>query len=112
VRALENWLIDTLAALGVRGERRDGQIGVFVGEAKIASIGIRVSHWVSFHGVSLNVDPDLEHFSGIVPCGLSTPATSLAALGVDADMQRVDRALQSAFEEVFGAISANSCRAP
>jgi lipoyl(octanoyl) transferase len=112
VRALENWLIDTLAALGVRGERRDGQIGVFVGEAKIASIGIRVRHWVSFHGVSLNVDPDLEHFSGIVPCGLSTPATSLAALGVDADMQRVDRALQSAFEEVFGAISANSCRAP
>ena len=59
--------------LGVEGERREGQIGVFVGEAKIASIGIRVRHWVSFHGVSLNVDPDLKHFAGIVPCGLTSP---------------------------------------
>jgi lipoyl(octanoyl) transferase len=110
VRALEAWLIATLARLGVEGERREGQIGVFVAEAKIASIGIRLRHWVSFHGVSLNVDPDLQHFAGIVPCGLSAPVTSLAALGVSADMQRVDAALRSAFEEIFGAISANACR--
>ena len=110
VHALEDWLIATLARLGVEGERREGQIGVFVGEAKIASIGVRVRHWVSFHGVSLNVDPNLEHFAGIVPCGLTSPVTSLAALGVDTDMQRVDAALRSAFEEVFGVVSANACR--
>ena len=110
VHALEDWLIAALALLGVKGERCEGQIGVFVGEAKIASIGVRLRHWVSFHGVSLNVDPDLEHFSGIVPCGLTAPVTSLAALGVDPDMQRVDKALRIAFEEVFGAVSASSCR--
>ena len=110
VHALEDWLIATLARLGVRATRRDGQIGVLVGEAKIASIGVRLRHWVSLHGVSLNVDPDLEHFSGIVPCGLTSPVTSLAALGADTDMQRVDAALRSAFEEIFGAVSANSCR--
>jgi lipoyl(octanoyl) transferase len=110
VHALEDWLIATLARLGVEGERREGQIGVFVGEAKIASIGIRLRHWVSFHGVSLNVDPDLSHFAGIVPCGRTSPVTSLAALGVDTDMQRVDAALRSAFEEIFGRVSANSCR--
>ena len=110
VRALEDWLIATLACLGVEGERRAGQIGVFVGEAKIASIDIRLRHWVSFHGVSLNVDPDLEHFSGIVPCGLTSPVTSLAALGVDPDMQRVDAALRASFGEIFGPVSANSCR--
>jgi lipoyl(octanoyl) transferase len=110
VHALEDWLIATLACLGVEGERREGQIGVFVGEAKIASIGVRLRHWVSFHGVSLNVDPNLEHFAGIVPCGLTSPVTSLAALGVDADMDRVDAALRASFEEVFGALSANACR--
>jgi lipoyl(octanoyl) transferase len=112
VHALENWLIATLERLGVEGERREGQIGVFVGEAKIASIGIRVRHWVSFHGVSLNVDPDLEHFAGIVPCGLNAPVTSLAALGIDTDMQRVDGALRSAFEETLGPVSANWSQAP
>ena len=110
VHALEHWIIAALARLGVEGERRDGQIGVFVGEAKIASIGVRLRRWVSFHGVSLNVNPDLEHFAGIVPCGLTSPVTSLAALGTDTDMQRVDAALRSAFEEIFGAVSANSCR--
>jgi lipoyl(octanoyl) transferase len=112
VRALEDWLMATLARLGVEGERHEGQIGIFVGEAKIASIGIRLRHWVSFHGVSLNVDPDLEHFSGIVPCGLTTPVTSLAALGIEADMGRVDAALRAGFEEIFGggAINANPCR--
>ena len=112
VHALEDWLIATLARLGVEGEAHEGQIGVFVGEAKIASIGIRVRHWVSFHGVSLNVDPDLEHFAGIVPCGLNAPVTSLAALGIDTDMQRVDAALRSAFEETLGPLSANWSRAP
>jgi len=112
VHRLEDWLIATVARLGVEGERHEGQIGVFVGEAKIASIGIRVRHWMSFHGVSLNVDPDLAHFSGIVPCGLKAPVTSLAALGIHADMERVDTALHDSFDEVFGttAISANSCR--
>ncbi len=114
VRALENWLIATLARLDVNAARREGQIGVFVGEAKISSIGIRLRHWVSFHGVSLNVDPDLEHFAGIVPCGLTSPVTSLAALGIGADMETVDQALRAAFEEVFArtAISASWSRAP
>jgi lipoyl(octanoyl) transferase len=110
VTSLEDWLIATLARLGVDGERRPGQIGIFVRGAKIASIGVRVRRWISLHGVSLNVDPELEHFSGIVPCGLAgTPVTSLAALGAKTDMDRVDRALRAAFEEVFGvtALSAN-----
>jgi len=104
VHMLEDWLIAALARLGVGGERREGQIGVFVGSAKIASIGIRLRRWVSFHGVSLNVDPNLEHFSGIVPCGLSdTPVTSLGALHAETDMGRVDEALRQTFEQIFGA---------
>jgi lipoyl(octanoyl) transferase len=103
VTALEDWLIATLALLGVKGERRDGAVGIFVGPAKIASIGVRVRHWVSLHGVSLNVDPELKHFSGIVPCGLQdVPVTSLAAQGATADMAIVDRALRAPFTETFG----------
>ena len=103
VAALEDWLIATLARLGVEGERREGAVGIFVGGAKIASIGVRVRRWVSLHGVSLNVDPDLEHFSGIVPCGLDdVKVTSLAALGAETDMGKVDHALRSAFAEIFG----------
>lgn len=103
VGALEDWLIATLAQLGVEGERKPGQIGIFVQGAKIASIGVRVRHWVTLHGVSLNVDPDLEHFSGIVPCGLTgTPVTSLAAVGAETEMETVDRALRAAFAEIFG----------
>ena len=103
VRSLEDWLIATLARLGLEGERRPGQVGIFVQGAKLASIGVRVRNWVTLHGVSLNVDPQLEHFAGIVPCGLSdTPVTSLAALGVEADMDRVDQALRATFTEVFG----------
>ena len=102
VTSLEDWLIATLAHLGVKGERSPAQVGIFVEGAKIASIGIRVRHWVSFHGISLNVDPDLDHFSGIVPCGLKdTPVTSLAALGVETDMARADAALRETFDEVF-----------
>jgi lipoyl(octanoyl) transferase len=109
VQALENWMITALDALGVSGERHDEQIGVFVDDAKIASTGVRVRHWVTMHGVSLNVAPDLEHFSGILPCGLSSPVTSLAALGAETDMALVDRALRATFVEAFGKgiISAN-----
>ena len=103
VAALEDWLIGTLACLGVEGERREDAVGIFVGGAKIASIGVRVRRWVSLHGVSLNVDPDLDHFSGIVPCGLDdVKVTSLAALGAETDMGKVDQALRSAFAETFG----------
>jgi lipoyl(octanoyl) transferase len=110
VRSLEDWLIGTLGLLGVEAERRAGRVGIFVGEAKIASIGIRIRRWVSFHGVSLNVDPDLTNFSGIVPCGLSAPVTSLAALGAETNMDRVDAALRASFDTVL-APSANQCRA-
>jgi len=112
VQALEDWLIATLSLLKVKGTRHERQTGVFVGEAKIASIGIRVRHWVSFHGVSLNVAPNLERFSGIVPCGLASPITSLAALGINADMNQVDAALRESFDEIFRALSTNSCQAP
>jgi lipoyl(octanoyl) transferase len=110
VTFLEDWLIATLAYLGVEGERLPGQIGIFVRGAKIASIGVRVRRWVTLHGLSLNVAPELEHFSGIVPCGLAdTPVTSLAALGAETDMDKVDDALRAAFTEVFGVtpLSAN-----
>jgi lipoyl(octanoyl) transferase len=112
VQALEAWLIAALARLGVDGARRQGQVGVFAGEAKIASIGVRLRRWVSFHGVSLNVDPELDHFAGIVPCGLAAPVTSLAALGAETDMTRVDAALRSAFAEIFEEVSASRCRGP
>ena len=106
VRSLEEWLIAALARLGVRGERREGRIGIWVRrgerEDKIAAVGIRLRHWVSFHGVSVNVDPRLEHFSGIVPCGVrGHGVTSLADLGVDAGLGQVDAALRETFPEVF-----------
>jgi lipoyl(octanoyl) transferase len=101
VRSLEDWLIATLARLGIEGERHQDQIGIFTGDAKIASIGVRVRRWVSFHGMSLNVSPDLEHFSGIVPCGLRVPVTSLAALGAETDMTKVDQVLRTSFAEIF-----------
>lgn len=104
VAALEDWLIATFARLGVESERRPGAVGIFVGSAKIASIGVRVRRWITLHGASLNVNPDLEHFLGIVPCGLpGTEVTSLAKLGAETDMARVDAALRASFEEVFGA---------
>ncbi len=106
VRDLEEWLIRTLARFDVKGERRDGRVGIWVvhngREDKIAAIGVRVRRWVTFHGVSLNVDPDLGHFEGIVPCGIREHGvTSLAALGVAVTMQDVDAALKSAFAEIF-----------
>jgi lipoyl(octanoyl) transferase len=112
VRDLEEWLIRSLAELGVRGERRTGRVGIWVArpdgsEQKIAAIGVRIRRWVSFHGVSLNVDPDLGHFSGIVPCGVSEHGvTSLKALGVGATMDDADEALRRAFDAVFGGAAA------
>ncbi len=110
VDALQRWIIATLAEFGVKGECRAGRVGVWVErevdgrtvEEKIAAIGIRVSRWVTWHGVSLNVAPDLEHYSGIVPCGLKDyGVTSLAALGRPAAMHAVDDALQEKFQIYF-----------
>ena len=110
VRDLEEWLIRTLGAFGVKGERRTDRVGIWVvqqngREDKIAAIGVRVRRWVTFHGIALNVAPDLSHFSGIVPCGVREHGvTSLAALGIDASMSEVDAALKGAFETVFGPV--------
>jgi len=110
VRDLEEWLICTLARLGVKGERREGRVGIWVArpgrEDKIAALGVRVRHWVTFHGVSLNVEPDLSHFSGIVPCGIREHGvTSLADLGLRVTMADVDAALRESFQEIFGPTS-------
>ena len=108
VRDLEEWLILTLATFNIRGERREGRVGIWVArkggrEDKIAALGIRVRRGVSFHGISFNVDPNLDHFSGIVPCGIQQHGvTSLADLGITATMADVDLALRAAFEGVFG----------
>jgi lipoyl(octanoyl) transferase len=110
VRDLEEWLIRALAMLGVKGERRDGRVGIWVavtdgGEDKIAAIGVRIRHWVTFHGVALNVAPDLSHFSGIVPCGVrGHGVTSLANLGLPVSMAEADTALKGAFQTVFGPV--------
>jgi lipoyl(octanoyl) transferase len=102
---LEEWLIRALARLGVRGERREGRVGIWVAtgarEDKIAAIGVRVTRWVSWHGVALNVAPNLAHYDGIVPCGISEHGvTSLAALGVDATLADADAALRAAWDEL------------
>lgn len=118
VAALEAWIIGALARFNVRGERREDRVGVWtrrpdkpagpagdMAEDKIAAIGIRVRHWVAFHGISLNVEPDLAHFSGITPCGVREShygVTSLADLGLPVTMNDVDIALRRAFEEIFG----------
>src|ERR1700742_699687 len=113
VTSLEEWIIRTLSAFHVRGERREGRVGVWVArpdkgdgfEDKIAAIGVRLRRWVSFHGIAINVEPDLTHFQAIVPCGVTDPrygVTSLADLGVTATSADVDIALRQAFEEVFG----------
>lgn len=118
VRALEAWLIATIAQFGVAGERRAGRVGVWtprpdkpcgldgaMAEDKIAAIGVRLAAWVSFHGVALNVAPDLCHFAGIAPCGVRAShlgVTSLADLGVEVDMATADAALRRSFEDIFG----------
>lgn len=107
VHDLEQWLIETLADFGVKGERRQGRVGIWVQrgtrEDKIAALGVRIKRWVTLHGVALNVAPDLSHFSGIVPCGVRAHGvTSLADLGIPANMAEVDAALKHNFEKVFG----------
>lgn len=116
VAALEDWLIATLDGFNIRGERREDRVGVWVrrpqkrvppgidcAEDKIAAIGIRVRRWVSFHGISLNVEPDLSHFDGIVPCGVSEHGvTSLVDLGLPVTMAEVDSVLRREFEAIFG----------
>jgi len=113
VQDLEEWLIRTLAAFNIHGERREGRVGIWVDkrpyggapgqEDKIAAIGVRVRRWVSFHGVALNVEPNLSHFAGIVPCGISEHGvTSIVALGHLVAMEDVDAALMASFAEVFG----------
>ena len=113
VAALEEWIIRTLAAFNVRGERREDRVGVWVKrpdkgvdfEDKIAAIGVRLKRWVSFHGIAINVEPDLTHFSAIVPCGVVDPrfgVTSLIDLGHPVAMADADIALRQSFEEIFG----------
>ena len=110
---LEQWLINSLSEFGVLAERREGRVGLWVDmfkagkglrgqESKIAAIGVRVRRWVTYHGVAINLNPDLSHFGGIVPCGISEHGvTSLKALGVEASMEEVDAALKACFGEVF-----------
>ncbi len=116
VAGLEEWIIRTLDAFNVRGERREDRVGVWVRrpdkgaghEDKIAAIGVRLRRWVSFHGIAINVEPDLAHFSAIVPCGVIDPrygVTSLVDLGLPVTMEDVDVALRRAFEDVFGGTS-------
>jgi lipoyl(octanoyl) transferase len=109
VSRVEDWVIRTLATFGVEAGRSPGKIGIWVDggrQAKIGAIGIRVRRWISFHGFALNVDPDLSHFGGIVPCGLAgSEVTSLQKLGVAATMPEVDAALRATFAEVFPALS-------
>lgn len=108
VAGLEEWMILTLARFGVRGERREGRVGIWVArgggrEDKIGAIGVRVRRWVTFHGTALNVEPELGHFAGIVPCGIAEhDVTSLADLGHIVTMPEVDAALMATFGEVFG----------
>lgn len=116
VNQLEEWIILTLAEFGVKGERREGRVGVWVvrpdrpplpdglpAEDKIAAIGVRIRRWVTFHGISINVEPDLSHFNGIVPCGISDyGVTSLVDLGIPVTMTDVDIALRETFSQVFG----------
>jgi lipoyl(octanoyl) transferase len=113
VAALEAWIIDALAAFNVTGELRDGRVGVWVErkgagwsrEDKIAALGVKLRKWVSFHGISLNVEPNLTHFSGIVPCGQTEHGvTSLVDLGLPVTLDEVDAALKASFEKVFGPV--------
>ena len=119
VHDLEEWVIHTLARFNVTAERREGRVGLWVAqgapanpayrEDKIAAIGVRVRRWVSFHGIAINVEPDLEHFTGIVPCGIGEHGvTSLWDQGITATMPEVDLALRASFEDVFGRRTTNA----
>ena len=107
VHGLEEWLIQSLASFNIRAERRAGRVGLWIAEPdgsenKIAAIGVRIRHGITFHGVALNVDPDLSHYTGIIPCGIRNHGvTSLTAQGVLVSIPEVDMALKRAFDEVF-----------
>ncbi|MBL4740644.1 MAG: lipoyl(octanoyl) transferase LipB [Sneathiella sp.] len=106
VQDLENWVIDVLAQYQIKGEKREGRVGVWVAsggsEDKIAAIGVRVRKWVSFHGISINVEPDLSHYSGIVPCGISEyGVTSLVDQGIPVTLPEFDAELRASFERIF-----------
>lgn len=106
---LEEWVIRSLAHFGIKGERRDGRIGIWVvtpaGEKKIAAVGVRIRHWVTYHGVAINIHPDLTHFGGIIPCGIREyGVTSLQDLGKSISMNEFDRVLKQEFEGVFGSL--------
>ena len=114
VASLENWLIAALADIGIAARSEPGRIGIWTGqgtqEAKIGAIGVRVRRWVTFHGFALNVDPDLSHFSGIVPCGLGEyPVTSMARLGVNIGMEQLDEALRRHFPAMLESLGVKSC---
>ena len=114
VNLLEEWLIRVLEQFNVVGERREGRIGIWIDqgggrEVKIAAVGVRVRHWITYHGVSLNVEPDLDHYRGIVPCGIGEHGvTSLVDLGIPVTTAEVDSALMEAFGKVFGLPAANA----
>ncbi|MEM7508077.1 MAG: lipoyl(octanoyl) transferase LipB [Pseudomonadota bacterium] len=124
VNGLEEWIIRTLADFQVTGERREGRVGVWVerpeksrlpgdlmAEDKIAAIGVRIRRWVSFHGIAINLDPDLTHFEGIVPCGISGyGVTSLVDLGLPVTLADLDLALRRQFQTVFGPADTEACR--
>ncbi|MFT6558215.1 lipoyl(octanoyl) transferase LipB [Sneathiella sp.] len=106
VEDMENWVIDVLAQYQIKGEKRDGRVGVWVArgtkEDKIAAIGVRVRKWVSFHGISINVEPDLSHYDGIIPCGISEHGvTSLVDQGIPVTMDEFDQELRASFEKIF-----------
>lgn len=108
VWSLEEWIIKTLQEFDIKGERREGRVGIWVdmpeGEKKIAAIGVRVRHWITLHGVSINVSPDLLHYQGIIPCGISEHGvTSMKALGADVSMEELDQVLKASWAEVFEA---------
>jgi lipoyl(octanoyl) transferase len=116
VHALEGWVIDALGDLGVAARRAPGRIGIWVDrngtEAKVGAIGVRVKRWVTFHGLAVNVEPDLSHFGGIVPCGLAEfPVTSLAEIGVENAGPRLDRALGARFSAFLAAVEDESAKA-
>lgn len=113
---LEEWVIRSLAHFGVKGERRSGRIGIWVdtptGEKKIAAVGVRIRHWVTYHGVAINVNPDLTHFRGIVPCGIKEyGVTSLHDLGKTVSLKELDEVLQKEFENVFATEQLGKLRA-
>jgi len=107
VHDLERWIIDTLQVFDIKGKRIEGRVGIWVAsrsgaESKIAAIGVRVRHWVTYHGISINLNPDLSHFNGIVPCGINDAGvTSFEQLGVDVTQSQLDKVLQKEFLKIF-----------